>query len=91
LFQKAGKPRILIKRADPNLTDENLLEMVNVGLIPATVTISVRAGFWFKVLPHLTLHPDMILKKEGQLAWATRKDSPQLIQILDEFVRIPGG
>ena len=86
-LQKSGKAPIRIKSADPNLTDEDLLEMVNAGLIPATVTINIRAEFWGKVLPHLTLHPGLFLKEEGQLAWATRQDSPQLRQLLDEFVK----
>jgi len=86
-LQKEGKAPILLKAADPNLTDEDLLEMVNAGLIPATVTISIRADFWSQVLPHLTLHPNFVLKEDGQLAWATRKDSPQLREVLDEFVK----
>jgi membrane-bound lytic murein transglycosylase MltF len=86
-FQKAGKRPILVKAADDNLTDEDLLEMVNAGLIPATVTIDVRAEFWSKILPNLRLHPDMVLKDEGQLALATRKDSPKLNKLLDEFIR----
>jgi membrane-bound lytic murein transglycosylase MltF len=86
-FQKTGKPPIVVKAADPNLTDEDLLEMVNAGLLPATATISIRAEFWSKVLPHLMLHPNMVLKEEGQLAFATRKDSPQLRQLLDDFVQ----
>jgi membrane-bound lytic murein transglycosylase MltF len=86
-FQKAGKPPILLKSADPDLTDEDLLEMVGAGLLPATVTINIRAEFWAKVFPHLMLHPNIILKEEGQLAWATRKDSPQLRQLLNDFVR----
>ena len=86
-FQNAGRPPILVKAADPNLTDEDLLEMVNAGLIPATVTINIRAEFWSKVLPHLTLHPDIVLKKEEQLAFATRRDSPELRHLLDEFVQ----
>jgi len=86
-LQNAGRPPILVKRADPDLTDEDLLEMVNAGLLPATVTINIRAEFWAKVLPHLSLHPNIALKEEGQLAWATRKDSPQLRQLLDEFVK----
>jgi membrane-bound lytic murein transglycosylase MltF len=48
-FQKAGRPPILVKAADPNLTDEDLLEMVNAGLIPTTVTINIRADSWSKV------------------------------------------
>jgi membrane-bound lytic murein transglycosylase MltF len=86
-LQKAGKPAILVKKADTNLTDEDLLEMVNAGLIPATVTINIRAEFWSKVFPHLTLHPAMVLKEEGQLALATRRDSPQLDHLLDDFVK----
>jgi len=86
-FERAGRPPIVVKAADPNLTDEDLLEMVNAGLIPATVTISIRAEFWAKIFTHLDLHPDTVLKEEGQLAFATRKDSPELRQLLDEFVQ----
>jgi membrane-bound lytic murein transglycosylase MltF len=86
-FQKKGRAPILVKAADRNLTDEDLLEMVNAGLIPATVTINIRAEFWSKVLPGLKVHPDMIVKQDGQLAWATRKDSPQLKNLLNEFVK----
>ena len=86
-LQKAGKPPILVKAADPNLTDEDLLEMVNAGLIPATVTLGIRADFWAKVLPHLTVHSNIVVKEEGQLAWATRRDSAELIELLDECIK----
>ncbi len=85
-FQKVGKPPILIESADPNLTDEDLLEMVNSGLLPATVTISIRADFWSKVFSHLTVHSNAVLKEDGQLAWAARTDSPNLKKLLDEFI-----
>ncbi len=84
-FQKAGRSPIVVKSADPNLTDEDLLEMVSAGLLPATVTIDVRADFWSKVFPRLSVHPNIVLKEEGQLAWATRTDSPELRKLLDEF------
>jgi membrane-bound lytic murein transglycosylase MltF len=86
-LQKAGRPPILVRAADPNLTDEDTLEMVNAGLIPATVTLSIRANFWAKIFTHLTVHPNIVVKEEGQLAWATRKDSPQLRELLDEFIK----
>jgi membrane-bound lytic murein transglycosylase MltF len=85
-FQKSGKPPILIKAADKNLTDEDLLEMVNAGLLPATVTFSQRAQFWSKVFPQMVVHPELVLADDGQLAWVTRKDSPKLKQLLDEFI-----
>jgi membrane-bound lytic murein transglycosylase MltF len=86
-LQKAGKPPIRVKKADPNLTDEDLLEMVNADLIPATVTINIRAEFWSKIFSHLIVHPNVVLKEGGRLAWVTRQDSPQLRQLLDEFIR----
>jgi membrane-bound lytic murein transglycosylase MltF len=85
-FKKSGRPAISIKAADKNLTDEDLLEMVNAGLLPATVTFSQRAEFWSKVFPQLVVHPALVLADDGQLAWVTRKDSPKLKQFLNEFI-----
>jgi membrane-bound lytic murein transglycosylase MltF len=85
-LQKSGKQPIVIQEADKNLTDDDLLEMVNAGLIPATVTFSQRAEFWSQVFPQLVVHQNTVLASDGQLAWATRKDSPKLKQLLDEFV-----
>jgi len=86
-FQNEGKPPIAIEEADRNLTDEDLIEMVNAGLIPATVTLDLRAQFWSKVFPELRVHPDVILSEDGPLAFATRKDSPHLKELLNEFIR----
>lgn len=89
-LRKAGRPAIRLRKADANLTDEDLLEMVNAGLIPATVTINVRAQFWSKVFSHLTIHPNIALAEDGQLAFATRRDSPKLKELLDEFIKTHG-
>lgn len=83
---KAGKTPIVIKAADKNLTDDDLIQMVNAGLIPATVTIEQRATLWSQVLPNLHPHPDMVIASGQSLAWAMRKDSPQLKQLVDEFL-----
>ena len=50
-LRKQGKPPILIESADKNLLDEDLLEMVNAGIIPATVTITDRAQLWSTCFP----------------------------------------
>jgi membrane-bound lytic murein transglycosylase MltF len=84
-LKKNGQPPILLKAAEPHLTDEDLLEMVSAGLIPATVTFRQRAEFWAKVLPHLMIQRP-ILAGGGQLAWVTRDDSPKLKALLDEFI-----
>jgi membrane-bound lytic murein transglycosylase MltF len=86
-FVKEGKSPIAIKAADTNLTDEDLIEMVNAGLIPATVALSVRAQFWAKVFPQIKVTPEIAVKEEGEVAFVTRKDSPKLLALLDEFVK----
>jgi membrane-bound lytic murein transglycosylase MltF len=86
-FTKAGKPPIQVKAADNALRDEDLLEMVNSGLLPATVTTSQRADFWTKVFTNITAHSDIPLATEGQLAWAMRKNNPQFKALVDEFMQ----
>lgn len=86
-FAKEGKKPLILQAADKNLSDEDLLEMVNAGLIPATATQSVRAEFWAKVYPHLRLCSGCALTNEEQLAWVMRKDEPELKQRVDAFVR----
>jgi membrane-bound lytic murein transglycosylase MltF len=56
-LQKAGKPLIQIKAADKNLNEDDLIQMVNAGLIPATVTTKQRAELWSKVFDNLKPHP----------------------------------
>jgi membrane-bound lytic murein transglycosylase MltF len=86
-LRKQGAPPILIKSADKNLLDEDLMEMVNAGIIPATVTISDRATLWANVLPAITPQPKPVIADEGTLAWAMRKNDPKLKQVVDEFVK----
>ena len=77
-LRKQGKPAIQIQLADKSLMDEDLMEMVNAGLIPATVTITERAKLWSQSFPNITPYPNLVIGSEGQLAWAMRKNNPQL-------------
>ena len=86
-LRKQGKPPILIESADKNLLDEDLLEMVNAGIIPATVTITDRARLWASVLPDITPQPNLVIADEGTLAWAMRKNNPKLKAVVDEFAK----
>ena len=88
-FKQAGKPEIGIKLVDQNLTEEDLLEMVNAGLIPATVSMDFRAELWSKVFSNMVVTP-AVLKEEGQVGWAMRKGSPQLKAVVDDFIKNHG-
>jgi membrane-bound lytic murein transglycosylase MltF len=87
---KAGKPALSVKAADRNLHEDDLVEMVNGGLIPATVAMQHRAELWAQVLPKIELHPQMIVANDGELAWVVRKNNPELKKLLDEFIEKHG-
>jgi len=84
---KQGKPVILIQSTGKNLMDEDLLEMVNAGILPATVTITQRAKLWASVFHDITPQPNIVIADEGNLAWAMRKNNPKLKELVDEWVK----
>ena len=85
-LKKAVKPLIVIKPANKYLLEEDLIQMVNAGLLPATVADVARAKLWAQVLHNLTVHPEPVLASGEQTAWALRKNNPQLKKLLDEFI-----
>lgn len=85
--QAAGKPPLDIEAADKNLSDDDLVEMVNAGLIPATVVTKERADLWAQVLPKVKGHPELVVSSGESLAWVMRKDNPEFKQLVDEFVQ----
>ncbi len=88
-LKQAGMPEIGIKTVDSNLTEEDLLEMVNAGLIPATVAFNFRAELWSKVFSNIVVTP-AVIKEDGQLGWAMRRGSPQLKAVMDDFLKTHG-
>ncbi len=85
-LKAAGKPPIAIHDAPENLEDDDLLEMVNAGLIPATVVDDYLARFWKRVFPDIDLHENVPLTTGGSLGVAFRKNSPQLSAALNKFL-----
>jgi membrane-bound lytic murein transglycosylase MltF len=86
-FQKAGKPKMNLVLADEMFEDEDLLEMVNAGLIPMIVMDSHKAQFWQQIFDNIKVHPDIAVRTGGQIAWAFRKESPKLKALINEFVK----
>ncbi|MGE5362277.1 MAG: transglycosylase SLT domain-containing protein [Bacteroidales bacterium] len=85
-FRAEGKPPVAIRDAPENLEDDDLLEMVNAGLLPAIVVDDYLATFWGKVFPDVLVHRDIALRTGGALAVAIRKNSPQLSQAFNTFM-----
>lgn len=86
-FTASRKPLITLKEAPETLEDEDLLEMLDAGLISLVVVDQHLAVFWKQVFPRITVHEDVAVDTGGEIAWAIRKDSPQLKAKLDDFAR----
>ncbi|MGA6926279.1 MAG: lytic transglycosylase F [Desulfosarcina sp.] len=86
-FEGEGKSTVKIVAADENLEDEDLLEMLNAGLIPLIVMDSHKATFWNQIFDKITVHEDVAVASEGKIAWAFRKNSPELAAVVNEFVK----
>jgi len=86
-FRKEGKEKIKLVPVDENLEDEDLLEMMNIGLISMIVIDSHKGQFWSQIFENITLHPDIKLRSGGQIAWAFRKNSPKLKSVINAFAK----
>jgi membrane-bound lytic murein transglycosylase MltF len=85
-LKAAGRPPVAVQAAPENLEDDDLLEMVNAGLIKITIVDNYIAEFWKQVLTDLTVHDTVTVRTGGTLAVAIRKDSPQLAAGLNAII-----
>ena len=85
-FASEQKPSMTLKEAPEQLEDEDLIEMLSAGLVAIIVVDRHKARFWKQVFPKITIHDGMTVRTGSEIAWAIRKDSPGLKQMLDQFV-----
>ncbi len=89
-LKKSGKAPALIKLAPENLENEDLLEMLNAGLIKILIVDQHIADFWKQVFPNITVHTDVVVRSGGNIAWAVRKNSPEFLTQLNAFIKTHG-
>jgi len=83
---KSKKAPVKIRLAPENLEAEDILEMVNAGLVKMTIAETYIAEFWKQIFPKLTLHPEIAVRTGGDIAWMVRKNSPLLMAELNGFL-----
>ena len=86
-FTAEGKLPVKINFVNEYLETEDILQMVDAGLIGITISDSDLAHFWSKILERIRVHEDLAIASERQLAWAVREDSPELRKQLNAFVK----
>ena len=86
IFTKQDLASIKVVRAEPYVSDENLLEMLHAGIIPAAVVPDAFAKLWAKVFKNLIIHENIPINSGMKAAWAVRKENPQLLAKLNEAI-----
>jgi membrane-bound lytic murein transglycosylase MltF len=86
-LQARGKPAVVITPLPEALEDDDVLEMVNAGLIPTTVVDDYLAGFWSQVFTQIVVHPEIAVRSGGTLAVAVRKENPRLREAVNVWLR----
>lgn len=85
-----GLKPVRIVAADERLEDEDLLEMVDAGMLPWTFVDAHKVKPWLPVLKRLSVREDITLNEGGEIAWFIRKNNPKLKRELNEFIAAHG-
>ena len=82
-----GKPPAELVLVPDALEDEDMLDMLDAGLLQLVVMDDWKARMWAPVLPKLTARPDLVVRADARTGWAIRKNSPLLAAEIDDFFR----
>jgi|KBSSwiStaDraftv2_1062776.scaffolds.fasta_scaffold10181_4 membrane-bound lytic murein transglycosylase MltF len=85
-FTASGKPQIILREADVNLEDADILQMVSSGVVGITVMDDLVASLWVQIYDGLTAHQDLQVASEDKIGWAMQKNTPELKKLIDEFL-----
>ena len=86
-LEKKGKAPAKLALVPDALEDEDMLEMLNAGLLQAIVIDDWMARMWAQVLPKIKVNEEAAVREGDKIGWAVRKRSPKLQQALYGFYR----
>jgi membrane-bound lytic murein transglycosylase MltF len=84
-LKQAGKAPAKLVLVPDALEDEDMMDMLNAGLLEAIVVDDWKAAIWAQVLPKIRVNEQAVVRGGGLVGWAIRHDSPKLREIIEEF------
>jgi membrane-bound lytic murein transglycosylase MltF len=85
-FKKGGRPTVKLVLVPDALEDEDMMEMLNAGLLEVVVVDDWKAKMWAQILPKIKVNEQAVVRESGKHGWAIRKGSPKLeAEILDFY------
>jgi membrane-bound lytic murein transglycosylase MltF len=86
-FKTENKPLVKLRAVPEDLEDEDLLEMVNAGLISTIIVDDNVAKLWSNLLTKLQVHEEIAVNTNGEFGWAVRKNTPKLLAAINDFAK----
>ncbi len=83
-LKKEGKPAVTLVLVPDALEDEDMMEMLDAGVLQTIVVNDLLAKMWAPVLPKIKINEGAVVRSGDQWGWVIRKDSPGLRKILGE-------
>jgi membrane-bound lytic murein transglycosylase MltF len=69
------------------LEDDDVLEMVNAGLVDITIVDDFVADFWRQVFPNVRLNEGAAVRTGGEIAIGVRKNNPRLLRGVNVWIK----
>ena len=79
-----GLAPMTIEVADPKLRSEDILELVNAGVVAYTLVDDYKADLWAQVLPDIQIERNAVVS-QGSVGWTVRKENHELAASLRKF------
>ena len=81
---------MVIAESPEALEDDDILHMVNAGLVDSTVVDDFVAECWSDVLQNIRQNKSAAVRTGGEIATAVRKDNPTLLQAVNAWIKKHG-
>ena len=82
-----GKAPVEIELVSEFLEDDDLIEMVDKGLLPWAIVDDYKPLLWKDVFTNTTVREDIVFREGGRTAWVFRENSPLLNEAVNDFLK----
>lgn len=82
-----GRDEARLEPLSEHLSDADIMELVDAGVVQYTILDGYRGEFWATVFPRAVPERTLPLAEHRTLRFALRKGTPKLAALLNEFIR----
>ena len=83
-MRKAEMKLVLVPDA---LEDEDMMEMLGVGLLSLIVVDDWKATLWAGLIKRIEPRADLAVSDPGDIGWAFRERSPKLAAVVNQYIK----